>query len=808
MSFKISSFNILADCYVKINRNFNRKKFYHPQTIDSNNRKVLTRLIIESINSDVWCLQEVDNEKYYKEIFKENGYDYIWVKRPNDKKDGLMVCWKRDKFRRIDEHVVVDFNELTNTVGLPYSDKIRLVKNCIGILVYLEVLEENYDGKNGINANSQNEVNVNDDNGINANSQNEVNANDENGIKGNNRNEVNVDNQNEVNVNNQNEINTKDDDSVNNQDDSKDGNDGNDKDSVNVNDKLKQSKKNILAIANTHVFYNPNFSDIKLKQTTVLMWRIYFEIELMKKRLKNYNFSPIICGDFNSVPTSCVYELIHKKKYVYEALNYSKILLDNDMKKIARTLRSAGIDAQLYGKTHKKVTDVNGNKRFCYNDFFLQAWEERRILITRSKRLVERSRCPPFYVVKTPGKTVEVLAEMIEHCNYELKTSESRCSDCNGMYISITREQAEKATYVPPNKYDYSKVDFLQCTTCTGVFWWTKNSLAAYKSLFDAANEKVKLSQKAIEEKINEISQYELEGDLIEYCVDATKKLLNEEGSHKEQAEKFNTFIMFHINHHMMSGYFHHPLDVCSSYKDYLTLDENSDVKLDNFYEEYFEKAQKLLIRSSKGESALDEGKNKLDEEGKLSKGKDKLSEGIDRVSKKQNKLGKGKDKSSKGKDRLSKKQNKLSKGKDRLSKKQNTLSNGKDSGIDKLSKGKDKLDKGQDRQKDKLTKYKHKDRVNKDKQKKDHDKLDKFKMESTKAKSEEENKEAQKTNEPLFTNLTKTYQGTLDYVLYNKNDLQVLSLEKLPSNTEKYFPSFTWPSDHLLISVKFKLKK
>ena len=65
--------------------------------------------------------------------------------------------------------------------------------------------------------------------------------------------------------------------------------------------------------------------------------------------------------------------------------------------------------------------------------------------------------------------------------------------------------------------------------------------------------------------------------------------------------------------------------------------------------------------------------------------------------------------------------------------------------------------------------------------------------------------------NHPDFSTYTHEFIGTLDYILYTANNLEVLELMKLPTHdvevkTNK-LPNSKYPSDHLKIGARFRLK-
>jgi CCR4-NOT transcription complex subunit 6 len=66
-------------------------------------------------------------------------------------------------------------------------------------------------------------------------------------------------------------------------------------------------------------------------------------------------------------------------------------------------------------------------------------------------------------------------------------------------------------------------------------------------------------------------------------------------------------------------------------------------------------------------------------------------------------------------------------------------------------------------------------------------------------------------TREPLFTNYTKTYKGTLDYIFYTPELLTPTALLELPSEEEAEIengiPNARYSSDHICIMAEFQVK-
>lgn len=65
------------------------------------------------------------------------------------------------------------------------------------------------------------------------------------------------------------------------------------------------------------------------------------------------------------------------------------------------------------------------------------------------------------------------------------------------------------------------------------------------------------------------------------------------------------------------------------------------------------------------------------------------------------------------------------------------------------------------------------------------------------------------RAKEPLFTNFTKNFSGTLDYIFYTENCLRVEGLLNLLDRETlgPGLPSPVWPSDHIALMARFSLK-
>lgn len=66
-------------------------------------------------------------------------------------------------------------------------------------------------------------------------------------------------------------------------------------------------------------------------------------------------------------------------------------------------------------------------------------------------------------------------------------------------------------------------------------------------------------------------------------------------------------------------------------------------------------------------------------------------------------------------------------------------------------------------------------------------------------------------TNEPLFTNCTRDFIGTHDYIFYSADSLTVESLlellEEESLRKDTALPSPEWSSDHIALLAEFRCK-
>ena len=73
-----------------------------------------------------------------------------------------------------------------------------------------------------------------------------------------------------------------------------------------------------LCVANTHLLFNPRRGDVKLAQLAILLAEIDKVVKSCKARGEHCNL--IMCGDFNSLPYTPLYQLITTGELYYQGL--------------------------------------------------------------------------------------------------------------------------------------------------------------------------------------------------------------------------------------------------------------------------------------------------------------------------------------------------------------------------------------------------------------------------------------------------------------------------------------------------------
>ncbi|XP_050235194.1 carbon catabolite repressor protein 4 homolog 4 [Mercurialis annua] len=211
----------------------------------SRSKEVLT--ILKNVGADFLCLQEVDEyESFYKQNMESHGYSSIYIQRSGQKRDGCGIFYKHKRAELLFEEII-EYNDLVNSVQEESCSRGD------------EVIERDANGdksgeaKNGASSNSTSE----------------------------------------------------------------DRGDPNDprvrlkRDCVGIMAafRLKNASRHVIIVANTHLYWDPEWADVKLAQAKYLKLRLsQFKILVSDK----FECSPSVClaGDFNSTPGDQVYQYL------------------------------------------------------------------------------------------------------------------------------------------------------------------------------------------------------------------------------------------------------------------------------------------------------------------------------------------------------------------------------------------------------------------------------------------------------------------------------------------------------------------
>ncbi|CAA2982378.1 Hypothetical predicted protein [Olea europaea subsp. europaea] len=202
--------------------------------------------VLKSLEADFYCLQEVDEyDSFYKKNMESLGYASIYTQRSGKKKDGCGIFYKHNIAELVIEEKI-DYNDLVNSVQ---------------------------DGRNAF---------MDKDSGS-------LTHEAESELK----------------------------DGLEPQDTQDDRGDPNDprvrlkRDCVGIMAafRLKNPSSHHVIIANTHIYWDPEWADVKLAQAKYLLSRL---VEFKKIVADKFDCTPsvLVAGDFNSVPGDQVYQYI------------------------------------------------------------------------------------------------------------------------------------------------------------------------------------------------------------------------------------------------------------------------------------------------------------------------------------------------------------------------------------------------------------------------------------------------------------------------------------------------------------------
>ena len=78
-------------------------------------------------------------------------------------------------------------------------------------------------------------------------------------------------------------------------------------------------------VGTTHLIYNSNRGDIKLAQLDLVTQCLAKIKHYLHSRFKHHDISVLLCGDFNSIPHSGIYQYMKEGQYDWMSQNRDEI---------------------------------------------------------------------------------------------------------------------------------------------------------------------------------------------------------------------------------------------------------------------------------------------------------------------------------------------------------------------------------------------------------------------------------------------------------------------------------------------------
>eukprot|EP01084_Bolivina_argentea_P165287 287154_1 len=244
----------------------------------------------------------------------------------------------------------------------------------------------------------------------------------------------------------------------------------------------------ILFIINTHLYWHPDADNIRLRQISYLLNIINYKTNLIKQTdVQISKISLIFCGDFNTLPLTTPHDFILNGRYTMKAQGNSplKLMMDSALNKVARWCRSLGVDCAYFSEQKLDTETANKLFKICEN--------ENRILITRSKRLVERRECPKHLLLNNDiGR--DNLKQIIKYFGIEYDDDAifTRCTLCNGLFNILNDiNEINNSKQIPEHlKLNVDNQLFWKCIKCQQIYWFGEKSqteIDKFKKVFEEA---------------------------------------------------------------------------------------------------------------------------------------------------------------------------------------------------------------------------------------------------------------------------------------------------------------------------------
>ncbi len=234
-----------------------------------------------------------------------------------------------------------------------------------------------------------------------------------------------------------------------------------------------------LILATTHLYWNPEFEDVKLLQTHALLFRLAAQVKHAQQTYGTPHVPVILGGDFNSLPESKVYALIangHCSPRSFLKAT-ARLYLDNDCIKVAKYLRSVGVDC------------IVAERGASIEHMFKHSQDDGRVFVTRSKAIAARRLCPP-HVLLLSQNVSENFQHLIRLFQFPIgpATVYTRCTECNGLFHLVPPESYHAMKSVPAcirGGVDRAgnALEFFMCGSCEQVYWYGNQTSKALDRL-------------------------------------------------------------------------------------------------------------------------------------------------------------------------------------------------------------------------------------------------------------------------------------------------------------------------------------
>lgn len=141
-------------------------------------------------------------------------------------------------------------------------------------------------------------------------------------------------------------------------------------------DSPDDSPKSYVCVLNTHLYWNPQCEEVKLAQLHYLLH--FCDLFLRKNKIKQYNQEfdcpKILCGDFNSLPKSKVYDFATTKtsdiSYVYHTSHIAKVNNSRAHKAHKKRVKAIACLERIIKRTKKIQSKVQEGK----TDYNIQSY--------------------------------------------------------------------------------------------------------------------------------------------------------------------------------------------------------------------------------------------------------------------------------------------------------------------------------------------------------------------------------------------------------------------------------------------------